>query len=165
VDVFVQWQGRSGEELAKTLSPVGGDGVELSTISNRGTKVWPDGSPETFCTDQWCCRFRSIGSAHVILHKQIVRLLDRIDEAGLDFIKIENLYNFDGEPGYSLGQGGSQRDWASLLSAQIFAYTDVYIREWKARAQYRKQTAAPLGSLMEPLVACSFFEVPRRTAG
>ena len=105
VDVFVHWQGRSGDELAKALSFVGGDGVELSTISNRGTKVWPDGSPETFCTDQWCCRFRSIGSAHVILHKQIVRLLEHIDQAGLDFIKTENLYNFDGEAGFSLGQG------------------------------------------------------------
>ena len=26
-------------------------------ITNRGTKVWPDGAPETFCTDHWRCRF------------------------------------------------------------------------------------------------------------
>jgi isocitrate dehydrogenase len=32
-------------------------------------------------------------------------LLGRIAEAGLDFIKSENLYNFDGVPGFALGQG------------------------------------------------------------
>jgi isocitrate dehydrogenase len=26
-------------------------------------------------------------------------------QAGVDVIKTENLYTFDGEPGYSLGQG------------------------------------------------------------
>jgi isocitrate dehydrogenase len=25
--------------------------------------------------------------------------------AGFDFVKTENLYNFDGEPGFTLGQG------------------------------------------------------------
>jgi hypothetical protein len=35
----------------------------------------------------------------------IVEQLKRIYEAGFDFIKIENLYCFDGVPGYSLAQG------------------------------------------------------------
>ena len=35
----------------------------------------------------------------------MIALLGRIAGAGLDFIKTENLCNFDGEPGYSLGQG------------------------------------------------------------
>ena len=26
-------------------------------ITNRGVKVYPDGMPETFCTDHWRCRF------------------------------------------------------------------------------------------------------------
>jgi len=34
-----------------------------------------------------------------------VALLQSVGEAGLDFIKTENLYNFDGERGYSLDQG------------------------------------------------------------
>jgi isocitrate dehydrogenase len=38
-------------------------------------------------------------------HAQIVSLLQRVAEAGFDFIKTENLYDFDGQPGYSLGQG------------------------------------------------------------
>ena len=35
----------------------------------------------------------------------IVALLSRIAAAGLDFVKTENLSDFDGERGYSLGQG------------------------------------------------------------
>jgi len=34
-----------------------------------------------------------------------ITLLNAIMLAGLEFIKIENLYTFDGQPGYSLGQG------------------------------------------------------------
>jgi isocitrate dehydrogenase len=36
---------------------------------------------------------------------RIVELLSRLDAAGLSFCKIENLYTFDGERGFSLGQG------------------------------------------------------------
>ena len=35
----------------------------------------------------------------------VVALLGSIAAAGLDVIKTENLYTFDGERGYSLGQG------------------------------------------------------------
>jgi isocitrate dehydrogenase len=35
----------------------------------------------------------------------VVELLGAISEAGLDFIKCENLYRFDGQPGFSMGQG------------------------------------------------------------
>ncbi|MBL0899703.1 MAG: hypothetical protein IBJ17_13510, partial [Reyranella sp.] len=33
------------------------------------------------------------------------RLLQRLHDGGLPFIKVENLYDFDGERGYSLAQG------------------------------------------------------------
>ena len=36
---------------------------------------------------------------------EIIGLLKRIDGLGLEFIKTENLCTFDGQPGYSLGQG------------------------------------------------------------
>jgi isocitrate dehydrogenase len=34
----------------------------------------------------------------------VAALLARFAEAGLDFIKTENLYNFDGKPGFSHAQ-------------------------------------------------------------
>jgi isocitrate dehydrogenase len=40
-----------------------------------------------------------------IKHEQIINLLSSFAGAGFDFIKTENLCNFDGERGYSLDQG------------------------------------------------------------
>jgi isocitrate dehydrogenase len=74
-------------------------------ITNRGAKVWPQGMTETFCTDHWRARFMSTTKGELINHAQIISLLQRIAEAGFDFIKTENLYNFDGKVAYSLGQG------------------------------------------------------------
>ena len=37
-------------------------------------------------------------------HKQIVELLDRMQQAGLDFIKTENLCTFDGKNGFAASQ-------------------------------------------------------------
>jgi isocitrate dehydrogenase len=38
-------------------------------------------------------------------HIIVADLLSRLAEAKFDFIKTEHLYNFDGEAGYSMGQG------------------------------------------------------------
>ena len=85
------------------MQPLGGDGLELKAITNRGTKVWPEGSPETFCTDHWCCRFLSPQPQGAVTHAQVAALLGRCAAAGLDFIKTEGLFTFDGERGYSAG--------------------------------------------------------------
>lgn len=103
VDVFIDWTQGSTDELAARLSALSVEGMELKMITNRGVKVWPGGVPETFCTDHWRCRFMAANGEAA--HRQIVTLLDRVDATGLDFIKTENLCTFDGEPGFSLGQG------------------------------------------------------------
>lgn len=101
VDVFFNWRGQKPEELAALLEPLAAQSLELVMITNRGVKVWPGGFPETFRTDHWRGRFMGQG----VRHTDVVALLGRIAEAGLDFIKTEHLYTFDGKPGYSLGQG------------------------------------------------------------
>jgi isocitrate dehydrogenase len=103
VDVFFDWWGQNPEELAAMLKPLAGQNLELIMITNRGVKVWPGGFPETFCTDHWRCRF--MGKGPKVQHSDVVALLGRLAEAGLDFIKTEHLYTFNGKPGYSLGQG------------------------------------------------------------
>ncbi|MDZ4805709.1 MAG: NADP-dependent isocitrate dehydrogenase [Candidatus Eisenbacteria bacterium] len=105
VDVFLHWAAGTANDLAGALTRLNGDGLTLKTISNRGQKVWPDGLPETFTTDLWGCRFQSAQAGSPIQHRQIVSLLSRIHESGLDFVKTENLNTFDGKPGYTLGQG------------------------------------------------------------
>ncbi|GAB5554363.1 MAG: NADP-dependent isocitrate dehydrogenase [Saprospiraceae bacterium] len=103
VDVFVDWKGANADELATRLVELNSD-IKLSMITNRGVKVWPQGFEETFCTDHWRCRFE-VENGHPAEKTSIAKLLTEALEADVDVIKTENLYEFDGERGYSLGQG------------------------------------------------------------
>ncbi|MBC5824523.1 MAG: NADP-dependent isocitrate dehydrogenase [Candidatus Eremiobacteraeota bacterium] len=103
VDVFLDFKSAEPARLSGLLQPLMADGLRLNMITNRGAKVWPDGFPETFLTDHW--RTRVLGDkASPVRAAQIALLLGRMAEAGLDVIKTENLYTFDGKPGYSSGQ-------------------------------------------------------------
>jgi isocitrate dehydrogenase len=104
VDLYLDWYQGSADELGAAMSALHGDGVRIKAISNRGVKVWPGGATETFCSDHWRCRFISETGEGKITHAQISALLNRAAQAGFDFIKTENLYNFDGKPGYSHAQ-------------------------------------------------------------
>lgn len=103
VDVFVYWEPESPNQLAEYLKNGSTDDLELTMITNRGTKVWPDGLPQTFCTDHWRCRFKAKDNKATPI--QVVKLLESLTLSGIDVIKTENLYEFDGKIGYSLGQG------------------------------------------------------------
>ena len=105
VDVFLDWLRGSADDLGQAISQVSSEGLKLAMISNRGVKVWPEGQPETFCSDHWRCRFLAETEGAPVVYAQIVSLLQRVGDAGFDFIKTENLYNFDGQRGYSLDQG------------------------------------------------------------
>lgn len=107
VDVFLSWAegDRSPNALGDRLSQAGDDDVALTMITNRGLKVWPKGAPETFCTDHWRCRFMAREEGGGVTQQQIIDLPQRVHNLGLDIIKTEQLYTFDGEPGFSLGQG------------------------------------------------------------
>jgi isocitrate dehydrogenase len=106
IDVFLHWDGeqRAPGALGSRLQGVAGPQFRLALITNRGVKVWPDGLPQTLCTDHWRCRFVAADGA-TLDAKAIAALLLRIAEAGFDAVKTENLYRFDGERGYSQAQG------------------------------------------------------------
>ena len=117
VDVFIDWaiEGRDPNLLGRELERIAKDDFRLKMITNRGVKVYPDGFPETFCTDHWRCRF--VASAEgtqgtdgkpqlaPVTYQQVTGLLQRLTAEGLNFIKIENLYEINGQRSYSLGQG------------------------------------------------------------
>lgn len=103
VDVFVDWKGNNAEELALMLNKLNNE-AKLSMITNRGIKVWPDGFAETFCTDHWRCRFM-VAEQATMQPKDILTILGKAIEEKIDVIKTENLYEFDGKKGFSLGQG------------------------------------------------------------
>lgn len=105
VDVFVDWKGEDPDNIGTIASSANGEGLELSMITNRGIKVWPDGFDETFCTDHWRMRYKNQNGEVITDKAMITRLMDRVEKAGLDVIKTENLYQFDGRQAFSLGQG------------------------------------------------------------
>ncbi|MDQ6706595.1 MAG: NADP-dependent isocitrate dehydrogenase [Acidobacteriota bacterium] len=105
VDLFLDSCHRDPKEFGDALHRIKHDGIELSDVSNRGTIVWPGGLPETFCTDEFRCRFSLRDKNQKITHEQILGLMQRVNAAGYDIIKIETLRNFDGKPGYTLAQG------------------------------------------------------------
>jgi len=104
VDVFVHWRGSNPDELAKIIKELENEDAELTMITNRGIKVWPEGFEETFCTDHWRCRFKPTADKP-FTQNHILTLLGNALEKNIDTIKTENLYSFDGKPGFSLGQG------------------------------------------------------------
>jgi isocitrate dehydrogenase len=104
VDVFVHWAGTNPDLLAEEIMKLETTEVKLTMITNRGIKVWPEGFPETFCTDHWRCRFKPRDNSQ-INKQEIIELLTVADKNGIDTIKTENLYAFDGHQAFSLGQG------------------------------------------------------------
>lgn len=107
IDVFVHWRGSNPDELAAIAQQANDECLELSMISNRGIKVWPNGFDETFCTDHWRMRYTcNPEKGHLQFNnRMIARFLDKVTDTGLEFVKTEHLFEFDGKPGFSLGQG------------------------------------------------------------
>lgn len=104
MDVFLHWKGMNVEELGQLISSITSNNLEINMITNRGIKVWPDGFKETFCTDHWRCRFKAKNGKKVE-KSELLSLLTEANQKGLDVIKTENLYTFNGKAGFSLGQG------------------------------------------------------------
>jgi isocitrate dehydrogenase len=101
VDVYIEWPSREPNSLAAVIGKASGDGLTLEMMANRGVKVWPEGSPQTLCTDNFRCRF--LGAS--VTDKQIVSLLDRIGGLKLPIGMTVSLRNYDGKTGFTLAQG------------------------------------------------------------
>ncbi|WP_350285465.1 NADP-dependent isocitrate dehydrogenase [uncultured Croceitalea sp.] len=113
VDVFIDWKGNDPQTIGKGLNEIKSHNLKLKMITNRGVKVFPTGLKETYCTDHWRCRFVA-QDANVktkeplylgIEFDQVIALLSKLHQNEFDIIKTENLYEFNGQRGFSLGQG------------------------------------------------------------
>lgn len=100
-DIFINVRETNPNVLGDKIVAFNTSALTLGAISNRGVKVYPNSPAIGTMTDAWICRFK--GDA--VTHAQIVDLLKRMTDAGFDVIKTENLYLFDGKPGFSLGAG------------------------------------------------------------
>ena len=103
-DLYIYWTG-AVDALAQKVKALEGDGLTLLNLANKGLKAWPDADTSGMhLTDQFRCRF-TVAEGKETSGKVIAALVARAYEAKLEFTKVENLYNFDGVAGFSLGQG------------------------------------------------------------
>lgn len=103
-DVFLDNDQLRPDDIASKLKGIENEAISLAFISNRGLKVWPDGLPESFCTSHWRCRFKARNSEMEISPSEIWKALEKTASLGLEAIKTENLYLFDGVKGFTDAQ-------------------------------------------------------------
>ena len=105
VDLFVYWVDKPIAELGEKITKLTEEGdLKLQLISCKGLKVWPEAENEMDVTDRFRLRFFHPEGKEVT-HAAIADLLCNVAKEGIDFLKIENLFTFDGEPGFVLSQG------------------------------------------------------------
>ncbi len=100
-DVFIYAAQSADAFISKTTSKKFGP-MTLELITNRGAKVYPKGIKDTFCIEQWRCRFIAKSKCTPEL---IIALLSSLVKEGFDIIKTENIYEIDGKPAYSSAKG------------------------------------------------------------
>ena len=105
VDVYVGWtqprQRRSRRKAPAARRPAV-RAAHADLPRHQGLAGRPAGdvsAPTSAAAGSWA------PAASRVTHADIVALLSRIAGAGLEFVMTENLSDFDGERGYSLGQG------------------------------------------------------------
>lgn len=107
VDVFFDWSKGNSEEFAASLQKITANTtLKVQMLDSRGLKVWPnnDGSKPTV-SDFWRARFFPEGAEKLASHNDIIQLLTALEKNGVDFIKTEHLYLFDGVLGFTKAQG------------------------------------------------------------
>lgn len=100
VDVFLDVETDSAHKIAKILEEIKIN-LKLESIASMGLKLWPGNKDYKIISDHYCCRFKAYDGKN-ISHKEIAELLNSLSRSNIDFLKVENLYEFDGKRGYSL---------------------------------------------------------------
>ncbi len=103
-DLFLDNDSMRPDQIAGILKGLDNEKISLSFISNRGLKVWPDGLPESFCTSHFRCRFKSRDLRVEIPASEVWEGIRKATEAGLEVVKTENLYTFNGNKGFTDAQ-------------------------------------------------------------
>lgn len=107
VDIFIDNPNMTPNEIGEKLQKINSI-LKPIIITSRGLKIWPDCMIDAPYANHCSCRFQTtsdIKSLKTVSHQDIIDLLKQFEQMGLDVIKTENLYTFDGKLGYSLAQG------------------------------------------------------------
>lgn len=74
--------------------------LKLTLIANRGATLYPRTLEPSTLSDEWRIRIESKEAYCELVH--LLEVQKRFIEARLYYVKVENLYLFDGKPGFSL---------------------------------------------------------------
>ena len=102
IDLFIECETQA-DKIADIVQANLDPDMELTTITNRGTQVWPEGSIYTNLVDTYVVRIEKNTTAEIKKKKfmeQAIRLYDHINIGS-----IEMLISIDGKRKYSLAQG------------------------------------------------------------
>ncbi len=104
MDVYIESK-TDPDHLADALNALAPP-FQLTMISTRGLKLWPHGTWQSAYTPHMSCRFLKSADAKTSADvSETLALLQRIAAADLAIIKMEQLFLYDGEKGFSAGQG------------------------------------------------------------
>ena len=102
-DIFVE-SALPPSQLGPSLETIAQNStLKLKMISNRGTKVYPDGNPNIDCVSHHRCRFVS-RSGEPVLFNDALALARRINEIH-EVCHVERLLRLDGADGFTKAQG------------------------------------------------------------
>jgi len=117
-DLFIDWQNEF-DDLLNLLKGMESEKMEIKMISAKGLLLWPlidKHMMPNYLKGLTVLRFigkgitgkssnEIIDTSKTISHQDIIEMLSTIDHKEIDFVKYEGLYLFDGQPGYTSGQG------------------------------------------------------------
>lgn len=102
IDLFIESEQQAGDIATIVKAHLDSD-MELTTITNRGTQVWPEGSVFTDLVDTYVVRIEKNTTAEVKKKKFMEQAIHLYDY--LNIGSIEMLITIDGHRKYSLAQG------------------------------------------------------------
>ena len=102
IDLFVESEQQANIIAAIVQSHLDSD-MELTTITNRGTQVWPEGSVFTDLVDTYVVRIEK-NTTKIIKKKKFMEQAIHLYDF-LNISSIEKLITIDGQRKYSLAQG------------------------------------------------------------
>ncbi|MFT4875447.1 MAG: isocitrate dehydrogenase [Bacteroidia bacterium] len=102
IDLFIESEQQAGDIATIVKAHLDSD-MELTTITNRGTQVWPEGSVFTDLVDTYVVRIEKNTTAEIKKKKFMEQAIHLYDY--LNIGSIEMLITIDGERKYSLAQG------------------------------------------------------------
>ncbi|MBO6517778.1 MAG: isocitrate dehydrogenase [Bacteroidia bacterium] len=99
VDLFFQSE-KQADQLAEEIKAKLPDSMELVSLTNRGTVVWPNGSVYTECSTGYGARIKGEGLTKEDYWAATAQLNSVVKVSSTEFLNI-----IDGQRAYSLGQG------------------------------------------------------------